>query len=265
MTLTNIANYFDNWKTFIVSKNTPFNKLRVSVTYFRLIISAFLQKHSQQATIKEERILGMTIYFQTYSLLIDQFQEIFLKNVYYFKCDETVPKIVDAGSNIGLSIIYFKLLFPRAEILSFEPDEETFNLLQKTIKRNQMQTVNTFRAALCNREGITNLFKEKGVVGSLNMSIVPTAYSGSEEIEVPTTLLSNYINDEIHFAKIDTEGSEIAILENLIYSRRLKYIKEFVVEFHAAKSVLTLTDFCAILIKQKFDFVKLASRGQIPY
>ena len=48
--------------------------------------------------------------------------ELFEHQIYKFKCDTETPYIIDCGANIGLSIIYFKLLFPKAEIIAFEPD-----------------------------------------------------------------------------------------------------------------------------------------------
>ena len=44
------------------------------------------------------------------------------------------PKIiVDIGSNIGASIIYFHEKFPDARILGFEPHPETFGILQQNV------------------------------------------------------------------------------------------------------------------------------------
>ena len=43
------------------------------------------------------------------------------------------PFIIDCGANIGLSVIYLKNLYPDAEIVAFEPDEQNFQLLQKNI------------------------------------------------------------------------------------------------------------------------------------
>ena len=44
------------------------------------------------------------------------------------------PKmIVDIGSNIGSSIIYFHQQFPDAKILGFEPHPDTFRVLEKNV------------------------------------------------------------------------------------------------------------------------------------
>jgi FkbM family methyltransferase len=41
------------------------------------------------------------------------------------------PYIIDAGANIGLSIIYFKKKYPNSKIVAFEPDKLIFNILKK--------------------------------------------------------------------------------------------------------------------------------------
>jgi hypothetical protein len=45
------------------------------------------------------------------------------------------PYIIDAGSYIGLSVIYFKNIYPNAEILAFEPNP----MPEKYLKRISLQ------------------------------------------------------------------------------------------------------------------------------
>ncbi len=61
--------------------------------------------------------------------------EIFVEEVYRFQSDTNTPLIIDCGSNIGLSIIYFKRLFPEAKIIGFEPDNEIFKILENNINQ----------------------------------------------------------------------------------------------------------------------------------
>lgn len=56
--------------------------------------------------------------------------ELFLDEVYRFNSNNNNPKIIDCGSNIGLSIIFFKRMYPNSEIIAFEPDNEIFNILK---------------------------------------------------------------------------------------------------------------------------------------
>ena len=56
------------------------------------------------------------------------------KKAEYFVPPELNPKIIlDIGSNIGASILYFHEKFPEAEIFGFEPHPETFDVLEKNV------------------------------------------------------------------------------------------------------------------------------------
>ena len=63
------------------------------------------------------------------------YDDIFRKNVYFFEANTSEPFIIDCGGHIGLAVLYFKTLYPQARILSFEPNPETFALLQKNISK----------------------------------------------------------------------------------------------------------------------------------
>ena len=59
--------------------------------------------------------------------------EIFVEEVYSFKAETNMPKIIDCGANVGLSIIYFKKLYPDAIIIAFEADRDIFNMLSQNL------------------------------------------------------------------------------------------------------------------------------------
>ena len=56
-----------------------------------------------------------------------------MRHEYYFHTDKENPVIIDAGANIGDSMIYFKYLYPQATIYSFEPDVATFAYLSSIL------------------------------------------------------------------------------------------------------------------------------------
>ncbi|HRH49273.1 MAG TPA: FkbM family methyltransferase [Panacibacter sp.] len=64
------------------------------------------------------------------------FMQVFFEKQYEL-FDATMPDsktIIDAGANIGLASIYFSLLFPKATIISIEPEESNFVLLKENTK-----------------------------------------------------------------------------------------------------------------------------------
>ena len=49
------------------------------------------------------------------------YREVFAEREYWFATDNPRPLILDCGSNIGMAILFFKSLYPDAEITAFEP------------------------------------------------------------------------------------------------------------------------------------------------
>ena len=83
----------------------------------------------------------MPVFFYDYYWLLEMYEDIFLRRQYEFESENPAPAIVDAGSNIGLAILFFKQLFPRATVLGFEPDPDTFELLTRNVEANRLEGV----------------------------------------------------------------------------------------------------------------------------
>ena len=69
------------------------------------------------------------------------FFDIFIKKSYEFKSKSETPVIIDCGSNIGLSVLYFKKIYPNSIIKAFEPDKEIFKILEKNCENFKMKNV----------------------------------------------------------------------------------------------------------------------------
>ena len=76
------------------------------------------------------------------------YDDIFAKNVYFFKTENPEPRIIDCGGHIGLAVLYFKSLYPRARIVTFEPNPETFFLLRENIVQNDLSGVRAINMAV---------------------------------------------------------------------------------------------------------------------
>src|SRR5882672_4300265 len=99
------------------------------------------------------RLLGYEVSGFSYSALDYLFREVFLSGEYFFKTSEARPVIIDCGSNIGMSVLYFKYLFPDSRIMAFEPNPNTFRLLQKNMAANKVRDVRLHDIAVSDREG----------------------------------------------------------------------------------------------------------------
>jgi FkbM family methyltransferase len=158
---------------------------------------------------------------------------------------------MDCGSNIGMSILYFKCLYPGSTIMAFEPDPEAFGLLQENVKRNKLANVTVLNFALDFTAGKAILFGSEKP-GSLNKSLIR-----SSDRPIGTTIdskrLSEFIDHPIDLLKIDVEGAEEKIIEDLIFHKKLSAIKNLIIEFHPRYADSSLDDFSAKLKTHHFS------------
>lgn len=171
--------------------------------------------------------------------------EIFHEKIYDFKTEKKAPLIIDAGSNIGVATIFFKLLYPRAKILCFEPDPNSFVLLKKNILNNCLRDITLVNAALAGQSGMVEFYGhiDSETPYSCGNSIIKTwgeqraihdlDYLNKNKTQVSAVQLSNYINEEIDFLKLDVEGAERQVLDEL--GDKLHLIKTIAMEIHCTE------------------------------
>jgi FkbM family methyltransferase len=201
-------------------------RVRLLKTY----VSTFLLKR-YDARNRVADINGYRVQFCTYAALAWLFQEIFLEQQYYFVTRKLNPFVIDCGSNIGMAILYFKSLYPDAEILAFEPDEVAFSCLEANVKANKLQHVTLTRKAISNQTGETDFYYDEDDPGSLCMSTRSERMPKQKRL-VETTTLSQYVDREVDFLKMDVEGTEQSILEELHHAGKLSHIQQMVIEYH---------------------------------
>jgi FkbM family methyltransferase len=176
-------------------------------------------------------------------------QEIFNLEIYKFKSGKKDPFIIDCGSNIGLSIIYFKRLYPDADIVGFEPDERIFRILQHNMHVFNLSKVELIRKACWNADTVIDFFSE-GADGGRK----PTSNDKlNKTISVEAVRLKTFINKEVDFLKIDIEGAEYIVLNDI--RDKLHLVKNIFVEFHSfANEEQMLPELLDLLKKAGFRF-----------
>jgi len=169
-------------------------------------------------------------YLDSYSFTF-LFGEVFINQVYFFTTTKPRPIIVDCGSNIGMSILYFKCLYPDSTIIAFEPDEDTFTCLEQNIAQNDLQSVEAHRAAISHSEGRIPFYYDADVPGALLMSTVRERLPKDAKL-VDAVQLSRHINAEIDFLKMDIEGAELAAIDELNQAGKLRLVSQMAIEYH---------------------------------
>lgn len=204
---------------------------------------------------------GYTIAYDNKVSVEQTLQEIFTDLPYHFTANNGSPFIIDAGSNIGIATLFFKELYPNSKILCFEPDPKAFQLLQENMTNNQIENVSLINAALSSKEGEIDFFGQILVDSpdARGNSIIDTwglQRTISNTVKVKSVKLSSYINSEVDFLKIDTEGAEQQILEDLAQENKLSFIKEMAIEVHQSEKMKHFNDIdsiSALLKNNKFD------------
>ena len=154
--------------------------------------------------------------------------ELFREQVYKFDSDSKTPYIIDCGSNMGLSVIYFKSLFPAARILAFEADPYIFSFLEKNVESFQFKEVTLVNKAVWDSgEQSLSFLAEGGAGGRLQ----ERDDGQFKMIEVKTARLRDYLDQEIDFLKIDIEGAEYKVLADC--KEKLGQIKNLFIEYHS--------------------------------
>ncbi len=78
----------------------------------------------------------------------------------------------------------FKSIYPYSKIWAFEPNPNSFAMLQRNIEANKLKDVEIFNCALSDKDGVQNFyvpFMKGSLNGSLNQSVV-----ASESIRAKT-------------------------------------------------------------------------------
>ncbi len=156
-------------------------------------------------------------------------REIFVNLAYYFRSARDAPVIIDGGSNIGMSVVFFKTLYPRARVLAFEPAERTFALLQSNV--GGIPGVELHRAAL-GRENALVPFYENDDPGLLRQSTRPGRSPVARETMVEQRRLSEFVSGDVDLVKLDVEGAESCVVDELAQSGAIERIQQLIVEYH---------------------------------
>lgn len=175
-------------------------------------------------------------YFPSLDLFAGLFTEIFLNGTYYLPCSKEPLRIIDCGANIGVSLLYFKSRAPNARITCFEPNPAARAVLEKNIAANGWQNdVTVVPVALGKEKGVVQFFVDEAVAASSGGSVANhTGKQGRSQhsYTVDVDILSPHIGGAVDLLKIDIEGPEFEVLEELRDSHKLSKVASIQLEYH---------------------------------
>jgi FkbM family methyltransferase len=181
---------------------------------------------------REAEVMGFRLAFQKVSVVRYLFYEIFEESSYYFEPETPRPFIVDAGANIGMATLFFKKLYPEAEIVCFEPDPDNFALLKRNVEQNGLAGVELHQAAVSDSEDPIVFYTSQQDGSPLRSSTIRERAQSPEEIVVPAVRLSTFLRADVDLLKVDVEGAEGRVLSDLIGSGALARVQRMHLEYH---------------------------------
>ncbi len=206
------------------------------------------------------RVKAMQIDWEVHhgDAFLNQFESIFIDQIYEFECASKCPVIIDCGANMGTSVLYFKHLFPEAKLFAFEPDKAIFEVLQRNIKNNKLTDVKLYNKAVWIDN--KNMFFDSNNAQSGKLILT------ANEVQVQCVRLKEFLQDfeSIDFLKLDIEGAELHVLQDI--STELKKVKHLFIEYHSAvNKVQELSTLLSILEQEGFRYYVGGSSKKSPF
>jgi len=140
--------------------------------------------------------------------------------------------IIDAGANIGASVLALSDYYPNAKIIAIEPERNNLSILKKNLKDHY--NVEIIDKALASKSGNLVYLHDRGT-GRHGFTIAKSDNPNSSSMatdEVKTINLESLVKDisKVSILKIDIEGGENDLFIN--DSKTLNKVKIIFVELH---------------------------------
>jgi len=181
--------------------------------------------HVPRYELQAETVAGDTLLIPDGASFYASYREIFTEQKYRFQAAGTTPRIVDCGANCGLSVLYFKQLFPAAEVVAVEADPHIFRMLQWNIRQRGMRGVTLVNKAVAVGSEFVTFHREGADAGRIH-----ALCDAKEQLTVPIVVLDDLLVEPVDLLKIDIEGSETDVVCS---SNRLSTVSQIILEYHS--------------------------------
>ena len=165
-------------------------------------------------------------------------------------------QIIDCGANIGLATLAIKKSFPKAKIISIEPESSNYIQLCKNISDNNLSDVVAIEAGVWYEK--TTLVPDLEFRDGSNWAFALKESEDSEAKGIPVDSLLNIATTAgwsyVDLLKIDIEGSEFEIFRNVDkWQAILDTVKIISIEVHEEKG--SAAEIEEILLKNGFQLM----------
>jgi len=176
--------------------------------------------------------------------------------------------VIDVGAHVGYyTLLMAQLVGKNGKVYSFEPDPVNFQLLKKSVEINEFENVILIQKAVSDTNEKVKLFLGDDD-RAINRIYDAKLGDAKESIEVDSITLDEYFrenNELFNFIKIDSEGSEVKIIngmqELLSENRKLVMMTEFF-PFLIKKSGNDPNQYLRLLEKAQFRLYNILDKEE---
>ena len=206
------------------------------------------------------------------------FNEIFNERGYRI-LDDVIKKanapIIDVGAHVGMFSAYVAALNDAVRIFAYEPDEQNYQAMKVNLKLNRFKTVVMKNLAVGVEESKRVFYLNKDShnhslfeINDIGIREFEDSVVGQKEVSVTTLarVFEQQRLEKVSLIKLDCEGAEFEILENLsdeIFGK----VGAFYVEYHMYKPEMDPNRLKNILMKHGFkvEMMGLFYQGKMGY
>lgn len=191
---------------------------------------------------------ALSIRFAHATYTVEQYEELYILSELYLAGDYSLLApdrclMLDVGANVGFASIFLAAQNPTLKLMAFEPLARNFTRAQRNVARNDSlrSRITLFDYGLYSSDQDVTIQcdEENPGMSSVVLDRTPIAEGALSNTTVKMKNASEVVRkiaDEQRgcplWMKMDCEGSEYAILDNLIESGSIGLIDLFVLEWH---------------------------------
>lgn len=165
------------------------------------------------------------------------------------EASEPIDATIDVGGHFGIYSVLLQLLNPDTELYTFEPSDENRMIIKELLAENNI-TGQVSEEVITSETGTVTFYIDS-IAKSQRHATTPKEEGDFQAVEMPSLALSDLVLRESLdriYVKIDAEGEEMAILQDLFESN-ISYL-EGIVELHPDKLDVPKSDVVDLLSQE---------------
>ena len=192
--------------------------------------------------------------------MVSHIEKIF-KGEYDIPYENSNPIILDIGGNVGGFCLWANKRWKNSKIYSYEPIKKNFDLLKLNTK--DLENIMVMNLAIGSKTEQRRMYYGAHNVGECSFQ------QGAEQIEEgeDVSVVAASLLPKADIVKIDTEGAEIEILENMVIKPDV-YLIEYHSAYNRRKIDNILHDYTLVaadIANANYGIVKYALSSKISY